>query len=148
MRVEEIIARLDKVKATGKGRWMACCPAHQDRSPSLSIREAEDGRVLLHCFGGCSVHDVTAAVGLELADLFPADSGKARRNGHRIPQLSGWKRRRLEDALDHQRLILAMARAARERGETLPEADAEAVKAAADRIPRLEAALQKGGRAA
>jgi hypothetical protein len=51
------------------GRWMAQCPAHDDRSPSLSIREEED-RVLLHCFAGCEVVDVCNALGLSLSALF------------------------------------------------------------------------------
>jgi hypothetical protein len=50
---------------------MACCPAHDDSSPSLSVAEASDGRVLVKCFGGCSALDVITAVGLEWDDLFP-----------------------------------------------------------------------------
>lgn len=45
------------------------CPAHRDRTPSLSVRLAGD-RVPLHCFAGCEVGDVTAAIGLDLRDLF------------------------------------------------------------------------------
>jgi len=67
----KIIERLQKVRRTGPGRWVACCPAHDDRSPSLAIREAEDGRLLIHCFGGCSVSEVVRALDLELTDLFP-----------------------------------------------------------------------------
>jgi hypothetical protein len=66
-----LLSRLDKVRETGKGCWLACCPAHPDKSPSLSIRELPDGRVLLHCFTGCSVDAVVGAIGLELSDLFP-----------------------------------------------------------------------------
>src|ERR1700730_15823278 len=33
---------------------MACCPAHDDTRPSLSVSEAPDGKVLGHCFAGCS----------------------------------------------------------------------------------------------
>lgn len=62
--------RLDGVKATGPGRWVAKCPGHADRSPSLSIRETDDGRVLLHDFGGCSTDSVIEAMGLTLSDLF------------------------------------------------------------------------------
>ena len=68
---DKLLARLGGVRSTAQDRWLACCPAHEDRSPSLSIREVED-RVLLHCFGGCSVHDVLNAVGFEISDLFPA----------------------------------------------------------------------------
>jgi len=64
-----LLDRLDGVKQTGSGRWVARCPAHEDRSPSLSIREVED-RVLLHDFGGCETSAVLAALGLSLSDLF------------------------------------------------------------------------------
>lgn len=64
-----LLDRLDGVRATGSGRWIARCPAHQDRSPSLSVRELGDGTILLHDFAGCAAHEVLAAVGLSLADL-------------------------------------------------------------------------------
>lgn len=74
--IDVLISRLDRVRATGPGTWAASCPTsahrHGDRSRGLSIREADDGRVLLHCFAGCSVHEVVGAMGMELADLFPA----------------------------------------------------------------------------
>ena len=66
-----LLARLDKVKSTGPGRWIARCPAHEDRSPSLSIREIDDGRILVHDFAGCDVESVVAAVGLTLEALMP-----------------------------------------------------------------------------
>lgn len=65
----KLLERLDRVKQTGSSRWIARCPAHPDRSPSLSIREIDAG-VLLHDFGGCDVNDVLGAIGLELKDLF------------------------------------------------------------------------------
>lgn len=70
--VEKLLARLDRVKQTGDGRFIACCPAHDDRSPSLAIRETADGTLLVHCFAGCPTADVLAAIGLELSDLFPS----------------------------------------------------------------------------
>lgn len=66
-----LLDRLDKVRKTGPDRWLARCPAHNDRSPSLSIRETEDGRTLVHCFTGCPVENIIAAVGLEFSDLYP-----------------------------------------------------------------------------
>jgi hypothetical protein len=68
---ERLLSRLEGVKRTGNGRWMARCPAHKDRTGSLSIRETDDGRCLVHCFAQCAVDDVVRAAGLELADLFP-----------------------------------------------------------------------------
>ncbi|MDA0922042.1 MAG: CHC2 zinc finger domain-containing protein, partial [Planctomycetota bacterium] len=55
---------------SGSG-WMACCPAHDDHNPSLSVSVKEDGRVLLNCFSECSTESVLAALGLTAADLFP-----------------------------------------------------------------------------
>jgi DNA primase len=71
MNAERLTARLDRVRQSGAGRWTARCPAHEDRGPSLSIRELDDGRVLIHCFAECSASSVLSAVGLTLADLFP-----------------------------------------------------------------------------
>ena len=71
MKADAIIDRLEKVKQTGAATWLARCPSHADKSPSLSVRELDDGRVLLHCFAGCSVHEVLGAVGLDFDALFP-----------------------------------------------------------------------------
>lgn len=67
--IENLLSSLQRVRKTGKGRWVACCPSHPDKSPSLSIRELDDGRILCHCFGGCSIDQIVGAVGLELSDL-------------------------------------------------------------------------------
>lgn len=76
MSIDRLLNTLTKVKGR-KGAWTASCPAHEDKSPSLAIRQTEDGRILLHCFGGCSVHSVLGAVGMEMSDLFP-DNGENR----------------------------------------------------------------------
>jgi hypothetical protein len=70
---DRALGALTGVRRTGPDRWSAVCPAHADRRPSLSIRELNDGRVLLHCFGGCAVDEVVTRLGLTLADLYPAD---------------------------------------------------------------------------
>jgi hypothetical protein len=58
--------------------WQARCPVHDDRTPSLSIREGADGRVLLHCFAGCETGAVLEALGLQFSDLFPQSRGRRR----------------------------------------------------------------------
>lgn len=73
--VSNLLDRLERVRQTGPGRWIAKCPAHEDRSPSLSIREADDGRVLVYDFGGCDVGVVLAAIGLTMSDLFERSIG-------------------------------------------------------------------------
>lgn len=53
-------------KALG-GRWRgsygtARCPSHDDAKPSLSIKDGDDGRLLLHCHAGCEFRDVLSAI--------------------------------------------------------------------------------------
>lgn len=71
MTADTLLSRLEGVKKTGEGKWQARCPAHADRTPSLSIREEPDGRVLLHDFAGCSVEEILSAVDLKFDDLYP-----------------------------------------------------------------------------
>jgi hypothetical protein len=71
MGADTLLSRLNKVKRTGPGKWIACCPAHQDRHPSMGIREMDDGRVLIRCYSGCGAADILGAVGLDFSDLFP-----------------------------------------------------------------------------
>ena len=59
-----------QARPNGTGRWQARCPAHEDRLPSLNIREGREGRVLLHCFAGCTTKAVMKAAGLSISDLF------------------------------------------------------------------------------
>jgi hypothetical protein len=68
--IENILNRLTKVKGRN-GAYTACCPAHSDKSPSLAIRELEDGRILIKCFADCSVQDILGAIGMDMNDLFP-----------------------------------------------------------------------------
>ncbi|MFZ6691847.1 CHC2 zinc finger domain-containing protein [Undibacterium sp. SXout20W] len=71
MSIETLLQALDKVKKTGVDKWQACCPAHDDKSPSLVIRELEDGRVILHCFALCSAVEILDAIGLDFSALYP-----------------------------------------------------------------------------
>ena len=60
MTAEAIAKALGGRKAGGG--WMARCPAHDDRKPSLSIRDADDGKVLVRCHAGCDQERVIAAL--------------------------------------------------------------------------------------
>ena len=71
--VERVLSLLDRPKRSN-GAWLARCPAHEDRSPSLSIGRGDDGRCLLHCHAGCSVDAVLEALGLRPGDLFAPTS--------------------------------------------------------------------------
>ena len=69
--IDLILPLLTKARQRQAGQWSACCPGHDDKRPSLSVRETPEGAVLVHCFSGCSADAVVAALGLSLADLFP-----------------------------------------------------------------------------
>jgi hypothetical protein len=69
--VETLLVRLDRVRQTGPETWMTRCPAHEDRTPSLSIRALPDGRILVNCLAGCSFDSVVSAVGMEPYQLMP-----------------------------------------------------------------------------
>lgn len=69
--IEKILSRLPDHRATADG-FKGPCPTHEDLNPSLSIRETQDGVVLVKCFAGCSQEKVVSGLGLHMADLFPA----------------------------------------------------------------------------
>lgn len=68
MTLDEMLSQLDGVKPRGS-RFAACCPAHEDKSPSLSVAEGDRG-ILLRCFAGCSVQEICGSLGIKQQDLF------------------------------------------------------------------------------
>ncbi|MFR5875731.1 MAG: hypothetical protein ACLUFN_04505 [Eubacterium sp.] len=66
---EDFLSLLLKVKEIAPNQYMACCPAHEDKNPSLSIK-FDDGKILLHCFAECSVDDILNSLGLTKSDLY------------------------------------------------------------------------------
>ncbi len=67
--LDRVLAQLKGVRTSLRG-WRACCPAHADSEPSLSIGLGEQGQVLLKCFAGCSLERIVEAMGLIITDLF------------------------------------------------------------------------------
>lgn len=140
MKAEALLSRLDKVKPRGSGRWIACCPAHNDRSPSLSIRELDDGRVLVHCFSGCEVEAVLGAVGLTFDALYPeklTGNGKTRER-RPFPATD------ILRALLHETLVVAFAGDKIANGELLATVDQERLTAAVERIRATAGMVENG----
>ena len=80
--VDLVLSRLNKVRHVGSG-WEACCPAHDDDKPSLSVGIGRQGQVLLHCHSGvaCAFDAICAAMGLKPNDLWPkSDQPKQKLN--------------------------------------------------------------------
>lgn len=79
--IDNLIARLDRVKKTGDCRWMARCSGHTDSTASLSIKMLNDGRILIHCFAGCIPVEILEKIGLTMGDLFPGERKTIVREG-------------------------------------------------------------------
>lgn len=72
MSIDNVLNKLNKVKKTGAYKWIACCPVHQDKTPSLAIRLLEDQRILIHCFGcQCGIEEFCYSIGISIDELFP-----------------------------------------------------------------------------
>jgi hypothetical protein len=129
---DALLSRLDRVKRTGQGRWVANCPSHASKSKqSLSIRELDDGRVLLHCWASCDINEILGALSLTIEELFPDKP----LDGH------GNKRERrpfsYSDALHcvaRESLYVAIVAGDLARGESLAETERERLLLAAARI--------------
>ena len=132
MSAAKLLDRLQGVRQSGAGRWLARCPAHEDRSPSLSVRELEDGTVLVKCFAGCGAADVTAAAGLELRDLFPERPTEHRRR----PSRAWLDARDVLSALALEAEVLAVASSDLAEGRAIEPADADRIAQAAGRVRR------------
>ena len=71
--IQEFLSRLGNVKHSGNG-YIACCPAHEDKNPSLSVGLSDDGKkILIHCHAGCADADILGRLGLKMSDLFIKD---------------------------------------------------------------------------
>lgn len=64
LEVNDILYKLKGVRKLGPDRWIARCCAHDDRKPSLSIKNA-GGKILIHCFTGCPYESIIAALGID-----------------------------------------------------------------------------------
>lgn len=72
--IDRILSSLGKVERQGANGWLALCPAHADKVSSLSVKLSTDGKVLLHCHAGCETNTIVTELGLEMKDLFTANS--------------------------------------------------------------------------
>lgn len=100
--LDKVLSCLDKVKSAGTNKWKACCPAHDDKHPSLAISETSEGVVLLKCWAGCTTKEIVSAIGLELRDLFPGE--KQTRRG---PSKA---------AIEHERMVFRIGQSLQQQG--------------------------------
>ena len=127
--IDELLDKLDKVRSAGRDRWVACCPVHGDKNPSMSVAE-KDGRVLCHCFScGANGLEVTKALGLSPSVLFEK------------PLEQGYIPKRVYDELEMDRLVLAGYEEMKKQGRPLTYKDFKRIRLAKNRIESLETRL-------
>jgi hypothetical protein len=129
--IDLILSLLPKARQRQPGQYSAPCPAHDDKSPSLTIRENTDGAVLLHCFAGCAPGAVVAALGLELSDLFPPRERSGREPKRQPRLLTAGQALEL---LQAEATFIAVAAANLAHGVLLTPAERERLRQAAARI--------------
>lgn len=135
--VESLLSRLQKVKGKN-GSWTACCPAHNDKGPSLAIREADDGRILLHCFAGCETLSVVQALGMDMTDLFPPDSKRREYPVEGKPRMKpAFYASDLIRILAFEALVVSICAHDLRKGKALKDDDYERLKVAQQRIEEV-----------
>ena len=139
---EPLLQRLEGVQKSGTG-WRARCPACEGRSRKLSIT-VSDGRVLIHCFGGCAAADVLRAAGLGWKDIMPPrawpPSREEQRRARRAIREAGWAAALAVLSLESKIVALA-ARDIHHVGGLQSSADLDRLSLAVERIAAASAAL-------
>lgn len=136
MKLNNLLSRLQKVKRNANDAWIACCPAHDDRSPSLAIKDAGDGRIVLKCFAGCETIDILGAVGLDWEDVMPEKAVV-----HHAPQVK--QTLYATDALKVLRTesqIITMAAMDISKGRAIGESELKRIRLAMERINTINEA--------
>lgn len=140
MTADKLLAKLTGIQGRGP-RWRAICPAHESKhhTRTLAIHEADDGRVLIHCFAGCDVQAIVGAVGLDISDLFPPREGD---DPLKKPIRRPWSARDVVAALRHETMVGWVLLTDIANGKVLTKGDRERAKLAADRAAHLMRELE------
>jgi len=106
-KLSNLLSRLEGVKPCGIGKYLARCPAHADKNPSLSIKLGDTG-ILIRCFAGCELLSIVRAVGLDLTDLFPDKPHHWQHNAYsgKKPLQPKFSRYELFDTLAYEAFVI------------------------------------------
>ncbi len=83
--VQLVLSRLEGVKVQSETQWIARCPCHDDRKPSLSIAIGDKQPVVFKCMAGCENNDILAAMDLTWTDILGASP-----NGQKRERRASW----------------------------------------------------------
>jgi hypothetical protein len=140
MSIDTLLNRLDGIKTNGTSKWLAKCPAHSDRTPSLAIKLTDDEKILLKCWSGCDTHSILNAIGLTFEDLFPPKNAQDfhnegyKRKKSNVPRFSPYE---MFPVLVQEAIIACMAADTLMNNKPLSDADFQRVKQAFQTVNRL-----------
>lgn len=138
--IDALLSRLERVKRTGSNTWVASCPTRDDKRPSMTIRELDDGRVLIHDFGGDSPAEILAAIGLTFDALFPPRNADPAHVGK--PERKPFPAADILRAIGFEALVVGCAASTMATGKSLAAIDHDRLLVA---VGRIQAALDAGG---
>jgi len=127
--INKILERLQKVNQTNPNQWIACCPAHADRSPRLALKQCDNGKILIKCWAGCGIDDIVVAIGLQLTDLFPPKEGDYGRQ-----QREYFSAETVLKSLHKESIVMRFLASEIRQGVKLKEDDIRRAELAEDRI--------------
>ena len=136
--LDKLLPLLHGVKRIAPGRYTAFSPARDERTPSLAIRETDEGVLLLHDFGGASIDEVLDPIGLTTSDLFPtklAGSAPMRRRGLLTASQA-------LDVIAFEASLVRLAASNLAGGHVLTPVDLERLAVAAARIQAVTSEVQ------
>ena len=128
MNINDFLSYFEKSYRSGKDEYQCLCPAHQDKTASLSIKNLPDERILIHCFAGCAANDILGAVGLTFDDIVP------KRLGDFKPVSKPFNPYAVLKAISNETLLVALAGLEVANGKTLPQEDKDRLMIAVNRL--------------
>ena len=128
MNIYEFIGHFEKSYKSGKDEYQCLCPAHDDRTASLGVKQMPDGRILINCFAGCAANDILGAVGLTFDDIVP------KRLGDFKPVSKPFNPYAVLKAISNETLLVALAGLEVANGKTLPQEDKDRLMIAVNRL--------------
>lgn len=128
--LSDVTSRLKGVVKRHNGGLLAFCPSHDDRKGrSLAVSLGRQGQVLLHCFAGCSIHEITGAIDLDPSNLFIRSESKYEPQARAY--FNDWQ---IIKALQHDALVVLIAARTMLAGKALPGSDIDFLSKAIIRI--------------
>ena len=135
MSVEKLLPRLKGVRHVGDGKVVAICPAHQDKTPSLSVLIKPE-KALLHCFAGCATADVLDAIGLTFSDLYADDPDRAAYSSATANGGKKFQRQFKVDPLEEDKTVVRIAQQWMREGRRLSLYDQARLDLALSRLDK------------